>query len=283
MLYLGCPAWGVKGWIGGFLPKGTKQRDLLAGYSRRLNTVEGNTTFYALPPAETVTRWRDDTPDGFKFCLKFPQIISHRKCLKNCQAETAEFVDRLRLLGGRCGPSFLQLPPTFNRTHLATLAAYLETLPRDLRFAVEPRHADFFGGAGEAELEGLLREHGVARGVFDTVALFALPPEHSPDVAGAQERKPKFPTRTTRTAPFAFVRYVGQPTIADNAAWLETWAGHVADWLRAGDDVFFFTHVPDDTDAPDLARLFHTIVSRQVALPALPEWGEAPAGQMGLL
>lgn len=283
MLYLGCPAWGVKGWIGGFLPKGTKQNELLAGYSRRLNTVEGNTTFYALPSAETVSRWRDDTPDGFKFCLKFPQIISHRKRLKNCEAETAEFVDRLRLLGDRCGPSFLQLPPTFNRTHLRTLAAYLDTLPRDLRFAVEPRHADFFGGAGEAELDGLLRERGVARGVFDTVALFALPAEHSADVAGAQARKPRFPTRTTRTGPFAFVRFVGQPTIADNTPWLRTWAETVSDWLRAGDDVFFFTHVPDDTDAPALARLFRTIVSGRAALPALPEWGDTPGAQLGLL
>jgi uncharacterized protein YecE (DUF72 family) len=123
----------------------------------------------------------------------------------------------------------------------------------------------------------------VARGVFDTVALFALAAEHSPEVAGAQERKPRFPTRTTRTAPFAFVRYVGQPTIADNAPWLETWAGHVADWLRAGDDVYFFTHVPDDTDAPELARLFHALVSARAPLPRLPEWDEAPAVQMGLL
>lgn len=282
MLYLGCPAWSVKGWIGGFLPKGTKQNERLAAYSRRLNTVEGNTTFYTLPSAETVARWRDDAPAGFKFCLKFPQVISHRKRLRNCDPETAEFVDRLRLLGDRAGPCFLQLPPTFNRTHLATLAAYLEALPRDLRVVVEPRHADFFGPA-EAELDGLLRQHGIARGVFDTVALFALPAAHSADVAAAQERKPRFPTRTTRTAPFAFVRYVGQPTIPDNTPWLEAWAGPVADWLRAGDDVFFFTHVPDDTDAPALARLFHAIVGRKVPLPALPEWGEAPAGQLGLL
>ncbi len=55
-LYLGCPIWGLKGWVGNFFPAGAKQRDFLALYSRRLNTVEGNTTFYAIPdPATRVT------------------------------------------------------------------------------------------------------------------------------------------------------------------------------------------------------------------------------------
>ena len=39
--------WGLKTWVGSFFPKGTKQKDFLATYSRRLNTVEGNTTFYS--------------------------------------------------------------------------------------------------------------------------------------------------------------------------------------------------------------------------------------------
>ena len=48
-LYLGCPVWGLKGWVGNFFPAGAKQRDFLALYSRRLNAVEGNTTFYVIP------------------------------------------------------------------------------------------------------------------------------------------------------------------------------------------------------------------------------------------
>ena len=85
-LYLGCPIWGLKGWVGNFFPAGAKQRDFLALYSRRLNTVEGNTTFYAIPDQTTVERWRDETPPGFKFCLKFPKIISHQLRLRNAEA-----------------------------------------------------------------------------------------------------------------------------------------------------------------------------------------------------
>jgi uncharacterized protein YecE (DUF72 family) len=278
--------WGLKTWAGNFFPKGAKQKDFLSLYSRRLNTVEGNTTFYALPDAATVARWRDDTPPGFKFCLKFPQFISHRKRLQNCEAETREFLQRLELLGERNGPAFLQLPPTFRAAHLDSLISYLHTLPADFRYAVEPRHADFFsGGADEARFDELLRKRTIARGVFDTVALFSLPGDHSEGVAGAQERKPRFPTRRTRTAPFAFVRFVGQPDIPANRPWLDEWAGYVSEWLRAGDDVFFFLHNPDDTHAPEMARLFHSLVNARYPVPPLADWEDraAPAPQQSAL
>ncbi|MCS6908995.1 MAG: DUF72 domain-containing protein [Anaerolineales bacterium] len=278
MLFLGCPMWGLKSWAGSFFPQGTKQKDFLSLYSRRLNTVEGNTTFYALPDAATVERWREATPPGFKFCLKFPQVISHRKRLRNCEAETRAFLDRLERLGDRCGPAFLQLPPTFRAAHLDSLISYLQALSRNFRYAVEPRHADFFdGGVNEARFDEALREHGVARSIFDTTALFALPQDHSLDVAEAQSRKPKLPLRRTRTTSFAFVRFVGQPEVMANRPWLEAWADAVAEWLRAGDEVFFFLHNPDDTHAPAMARFFHALVKERHPISPLPEWEALPA------
>lgn len=277
-LYLGCPMWGLKTWTGRFFPAGARPREFLALYSRRLNAVEGNTTFYAVPDPATVERWRDETPPGFQFCLKFPQSISHRRRLKNAQAETAEFLDRLERLAqaGRCGPAFLQLPPTFTGRHLETLADYLAGLPRDFRYAVEPRQADFFGGPAEAALDELLRRHNVARGLFDTSALFSLPADHSPAVAEAQRRKPAFPLRATRTAAFAFVRFVGQPEAPANRAWLAAWAERAAAWLAAGEEVFFFLHNPDDTFGPEMARLFHALVAERHPVPPLPEWAPGP-------
>lgn len=279
LLYLGCPMWGLKSWVGNFFPPKTKPKDFLSLYSRRLSTVEGNTTFYALPDKTTVERWRAETPPGFKFCLKFPQIISHHKRLRQCEAETAEFLNRLEILGERCGPAFLQLPPTFSGQQLPSLAAYLAQLSRDFRFVVEPRHADFFAGETERRFEALLRQHGCARGIFDTTALFSLPLHHSEAVSVAQGKKPKFPKRETRTADFAFVRFVGPPEVAANAPWLQTWAARVAEWLAAGEDVFFFLHNPDDTHSPEMARLFHQQVNEHYALPPLPAWNETEAPQ----
>jgi len=279
LLYLGCPMWGLKTWVGNFFPPKTKPKDFLALYSRRLSAVEGNTTFYALPEAATVARWRDETPPGFKFCLKFPQVISHRKRLRQCEAETAEFLNRLEILGDHCGPAFLQLPPTFSGQHLPSLAAYLAQLPKHFQFVVEPRHADFFGGEAERRLDDLLRQQGCARGLFDTTALFNLPPGFSEAVSVAQGKKPKFPKRETRTAPFAFVRFVGQPEVEANTPWLEVWAARVAEWLAAGEEVFFFLHNPDDTHSPGMARLLHQLVNQRLALPPLPNWEMAEASQ----
>jgi len=265
--YLGCPLWGLKSWVGRFFPPKTKPRDFLSAYSRRLNAVEGNTTFYGLPSADVVMRWRDATPAGFKFCLKLPQVISHHKQLRACQAETEAFVARLRLLGDRCGPALLQLPPSFGAKQLDQLRGWLEAWPADLRLAVEPRHADFFG-AHEAELDGLLSQHHVARCTFDTAPLFSADPAQ-PEVAAAQARKPRWPARYTRTASFAFVRYVGHPDIQANQPWLMPWAARVGEWLARGDDVFFFVHHPDDTFAPDLARHFHSLVAACTAQASL--------------
>jgi uncharacterized protein YecE (DUF72 family) len=274
-LYLGAPLWGQKTWVGTLFPKGAKQRDFLAAYSRVFNTVEGNTTFYATPSVETVERWKAESAPGFKFALKVPQVISHHKRLLNAQAETAEFVDRLRLLGDRNGPCFLQLPPTFGAMHLPDLDAFLSAWPQDLPIAVEPRHADFFG-VHETEFDALLRRHNAVRCIFDTASLFSVPADGA-DAIEAQRKKPKLPARFTRTGPFAFVRFVCQPEIEANRAWLQPWAGHVAEWLKAGDDVYFFVHHPDDTFAPDGIRLFHSMVAKRIAVPPLPAWASSTA------
>jgi len=250
--------WGLKGWVGRFFPPKTKPGDFLFAYSRRLNAVEGNTTFYALPSADTVMRWRDATPTGFKFCLKLPQTISHYKLLRNCESETEAFVTRLRLLGDRCGPALLQLSPSFGARQLDRLSKWLKAWPADLPLAVEPRHADFFD-TSEAELDALLRQHNVARCTFDTAPLFSAETAQ-PEVAEAQARKPRWPARYTRTAQFAFVRYVGHPDLEANQAWLVPWAARISEWLARGDDVFFFTHHPEDTFAPDLASCLRALI-----------------------
>src|SRR5947208_2637047 len=123
MLYVACPIWNSKAWPGDFLPTGTTAANALAAYSARLNAVEGNTTFYATPDAEVVVRWREQTPEGFRFCLKFPRAITHDRMLVRADRETADWIDRLRLLGDRRGPSFLQLPREFGPDRFDALAA----------------------------------------------------------------------------------------------------------------------------------------------------------------
>jgi uncharacterized protein YecE (DUF72 family) len=50
-----------------------KQADYLSFYSTRFDTVEVDSTFYAIPTIETVENWARKTPPGFVFSLKAPQ------------------------------------------------------------------------------------------------------------------------------------------------------------------------------------------------------------------
>ena len=227
-----------------------------------------------LPAAATVARWAQEAPEDFRFCFKFPRTITHDRRLAGAGRETEEFLGRMAPLGARLGPFFLQLHVSFGAAQLRDLAAYLAGLPREFSYAVEVRAPEFFaGGAEERELDALLAERGVDRVNFDTRGLFASVASDE-FTADARRKKPRVPLRTTVTGTRPFVRFVGDPEIARNAALLDAWAVVVAGWLRAGLSPYFFTHHPDDTEAPALARDFqrrvHSICPEIGAPPAWP-------------
>jgi uncharacterized protein YecE (DUF72 family) len=279
VFFLGCPTWANKAWVGTFFPRGTQQRKFLTLYSRRLNAVEGNTTFYGVPTPDTVAHWRDDTPPGFKFCLKFPRAITHEHRLRGAEADTETFVQCVCLLGDRAGPCLLQLPPSFGGDDLPGLLGYLDRLPvLPGGCAVEVRHRDFFGGPAETALHAALRERNVARVLYDQRGLRSAAPNNE-GTRRAQAAKPNVPVRFTRTAAFAFVRYIAHPDVPANAPLLDEWAAHVGGWLNGGDDVFFFCHHKNDFYAPVVARDFHERVGQRAALPPLPAWGAAPPAE----
>ncbi len=278
-LYIGAPIWGLKEWVGNFFPAKSKQHDFLSLYSHRLNTVEGNTTFYSLPSAETADRWVEETPPGFKLCLKFPKIISHQLRLQKAEAETKAFIDTLIRLGDRVGPSFLQLSPTFSIANLPSLISYLDSLPREFQYAVEVRHESFFTEPGEAALDEALGSRGIARIVFDTRSLERMDSVLDAAVQKALEQKPRMPVRFTRTASFAFVRFLGYPMLGEDVDLLDEWAERVARWLKTGDEVFFFCHMPGDRDVPILIRDFYERINAHYLLPPLPDWRDADTPQ----
>ncbi len=107
---------------------------------------------------------------------------------------------------------------------------------------------------------------------FDTRGLFASVADDE-FTCDAKRKKPRVPLRTTVTARRPFVRFVGDPEVPRNAALLDAWADVVAGWLQRGLQPYFFTHHPDDTLAPTLARDFQRRV--QVRYPAAgnpPSW-----------
>ncbi|MDB5389530.1 MAG: hypothetical protein JWM11_5176 [Planctomycetaceae bacterium] len=274
--YLGCPVWSCAAWAGHFLTDDAKQRDFLTQYSTVFNTVEGNSTFYALPKLDIVRRWAEETPTGFRFALKFPREISHDKQLLRAERETNQFRELLGVLrdADRLGPSFLQLSPTFDKTQFAALESYLRDFVKaDLPLAVEVRHADYFdSGPVESALDELLSELQIDRVIFDSRPLFSAAPS-DPSEVESQRRKPRSLLRHTVTGPHPFLRLVGRNDLRATLPWLEEWAPIIAQWLREGRSPFIFAHTPNDFFAPAMARALHQeLLKHCPELPALPAW-----------
>jgi uncharacterized protein YecE (DUF72 family) len=276
MLYIGGPVWGSKAWIGNFFPAKTPAREFLRLYSRRLLTVEGNTTFYALPSTETVAHWREETPASFRFCPKVSRTVSHADRLDEMQAETALFVARMRGLGDRLGPMFLQLPPSFAPAHLPRLQAFLDFWPADLRLAVEVRHPAFYTPQQAALLNALLSRYQAARVMMDTRPLRTGSTQEQKLLA-TRERKPDLPLQFARTTDFVFLRYIGHPEKAINEPFLDEWAQQLGQWLKEGVTLYVFCHCSDEVYAPDLCAALYQRVQALVPLPPLPWQPEQPA------
>ena len=84
-------------------------------------------TFYRIPTAAMVEAWHQRTPGGFRFAAKIPQVITHEKVLRDCQAELQQFIEVMRLLGDKLGPLLFQFP-YFSKRHFANAQAFLERL-----------------------------------------------------------------------------------------------------------------------------------------------------------
>ena len=275
-LYLGCPIWSSKGWVGSFYPQGTKPADFLREYARRLTTVEGNTTFYAVPNDELLRRWAEEMPETFRFCPKLPRTISHAGGLQPHIEEAQAFIQAMSQLGTRLGPMFLQLPPSYSPKLLDDLDAFLRAWPAQILLAVEVRHPKWFESPHQENLIGLLQELDKGRVVIDTRPIRSLSGNKILEgsvykrMLAARERKPDLPIPTQREVGFTFLRFIGHPLLDQNSEFIEEWAGHLAGALEQGRDAYVFCHCPDERLDPWLCKDFHQRVKVRLPIPALP-------------
>ena len=276
--YIGCAVWGYKDWVGELFPPGSKSADFLSLYSRRLTTVEGNTTFYAIPKPEVIQRWAMETPDTFRFCFKLPREISHEGPLAAQIEPTRAFVERMTGLGERLGPFFLQLPPGYRADKIGDLERWLAAWPQRRRLAVEVRHDDWYAKPAESALMELLERYGAGRVVMDVRPLNAGPlPGADVDLQAARDRKPDVPMHPLRSGDLALIRYIGHPTPELNEPFLDEWAARVARWLAEGTDIYFFCHCPDERRSPALCRELQRRLEHIADVPPLP-WDELDSG-----
>lgn len=280
--FLGCAVWAYKGWVGELYPQGTRNADFLNLYSRRFTTVEGNTTFYAVPKLESVIRWGSETPRDFRFCLKLPRDITHNGLLQPYIPKALEFAERMSPLGTRLGPMFAQLPPSYAPTLIEDLAVFLDAWQSTkLPLAVEVRHMDWFRDINANELNLLLQRFGVGRVLLDTRPIYTG--DNDPQLE-SERRKPQVPLQFTRTAPFSLIRFISHPNLEVNDAFMREWVAQIQEWLRDNTQIYFFVHCPVEEFSPKNARYFQQLLEGNgVEVPALP-WNllDNPPNQLSL-
>ncbi len=270
--HIGCTVWSQREWIGNFFTREAKQEDFLPQYSSVFNCVEGNTTFYHIPNIKTVKKWARQTPDGFKFCFKFHQSITHDKRLHNTEDDILRFLEIFDSIANRLGPFHIQLPPSFSPKEFPKLEEMLALLPGAYSYAVEVRHPGFYDhGREENRLNRLLKSFNIDRVIFDTRKLHSMNSD-DPSIREAKRKKPKLPVRFDATASRPFVRFVGANDPLNNEPYLKEWAIIIADWIKEGLHPYLFTHSPDRISQPLIARKFHQILSGLTEMNPMPVW-----------
>lgn len=233
MVWIGTSGWHYPHWVGPFYPEGLPPAQFLEYYAARFGTVEINNSFYQLPSAADLRRWKSTVREGFVFAVKASRYITHMKKLKEPAVTCEKFFDRVALLEEKLGPVLFQLPPRW-RADAERLAAFLEALPGGLRYAFEFRDASWFNPAVEA----LLRQHRAAVCIYDLEGFVA------PAVI---------------TADFVYVRLhgpAGRYRGSYSGAALSRWTNQIAAWRGSGRDVYcYFDNDEAGYAAQDALRL----------------------------
>lgn len=109
-------------------PDAFKGKSRLTYYASLFNSIEINSSFYKLPKASTIIKWRDTVPEDFRFTFKLPKTISHSKGLDFHAEEVALFIRTIDNVDKKKGCILLQLPPALKPGSIQQLEKLFKTI-----------------------------------------------------------------------------------------------------------------------------------------------------------
>ena len=229
-VYIGCAKWN-KTDLKGFYPRGTK--DELTYYSRQFNSIELNSVFYGMPKAEQIVKWKEKTPDGFKFFPKITQAISHYRRLSDVEELTKEYCDAIVHFEEKLGMCFLQLHENFGVKNFELLKSFIQNFPKAVPLAVEVRSKEWFSKESVwEEYCEFLQEHNIANVIVDT--------------AGRRDM-----LHMRLTTPHAFIRFVGCNVDEIDYMRIDDWVNRIEKWEEEGlKYLYFFVHQNVELSSP---------------------------------
>ncbi|MCA8953124.1 MAG: DUF72 domain-containing protein [Planctomycetes bacterium] len=155
--HVGTSGFSYDEWKPAFYPEDTKKADYLPYYASQLPAVELNNTFYRMPNADTVAKWRTQVPAGFRFAVKATKRISWGNKLVDC-GELCEWLFRtIAPLEDALGCVFYQ-SPKWVRKDVGVLREFLAVQQAGVKVALEFAHDSWL----EDDALDVMREHDVA-------------------------------------------------------------------------------------------------------------------------
>lgn len=127
-LFVGTSGYSYPEWKGHFYPADLSAKQMLPYYAERFSSVELNHTFYKMPKRELLEKSLAQVPTTFRFTVKAPMVITHRKRLKDAAETLGYLAEQLHGLGTQAGCLYFQTPPNL-KLDLPRLEAFLQSMP----------------------------------------------------------------------------------------------------------------------------------------------------------
>ncbi len=153
--FIGTSGWTYDHWRGCFYPQDLPKNRWFNFYTAHFNAVEINATFYRTFQDQTYLKWKDRAPQGFRYVLKVPKTITHRKLLKDVDKDIQTFCHSAALLEDTFEMFLLQIAPNLPYDP-GLLSSALQAFPEPGRVAVEFRKGCWYS----REIENLLASMG---------------------------------------------------------------------------------------------------------------------------
>ncbi len=275
LVRFGTSSFSSKDWVGPFYPRGTPARAFLTAYARHFDTVEVDSTYYALPSARLVDGWAEKVPDGFVLSAKFPKSIVHAgKTFKPDATRIMDpdatyedrdvFLETMRRMGDKLGYLLIQFPYLNRATFpsdgpfVERLDTFLRDLPKEgLRYAVEIRNKAWL----KPGYVDLLRRHGVSLVLVDQAWM-----PHGDEVT---------PRLDVVTGPDCYVRLLGDrkkieavtttwdEEVLDHTDRMLRWATLIRNMMKQGVRTFVYVNNHYAGHAPTTVRRLREMVEQE--------------------
>jgi uncharacterized protein YecE (DUF72 family) len=269
---LGTCSWADEGLVKTWYPRGVSTAEArLRYYARTFDTVEVDSTFYALPDPAVAAKWVERTPPGFVFHVKASGEMTHHREAESMEAAYTAFRRALEPLefSGKWRGVLLQYHPRFKKSDAAKAElAQVRDLVEPLVPLIEFRHRSWLDEEERADTLGFLERHGLAFVSVDAPRTRAS--NVVPAIAAATHRVAylRFHGRNWRTwnirgATKSWERFDWEYSPEELAEWVEP----VRELTERADEVYALFNVNRDDQGPRGAAIFRGLLD-EAGVPA---------------